>query len=300
MNTFAFRNKLEKDYFEGWYMRFTDRSHKIQYAIIFAVTKESSDPHSFIQVYDGSKLTNEYYRFEVGDFSYSNEIVKIKDNYLSKDSIYINLGDLEVDLKVKKQSYLLGKNNNSAMSFLVHFPLECFQDVIYMDALFQGEIKSKDIVVQTSGKAYMEKTYGNRFPKKWMWLQCNHFDEDVSFSFAHGIIPVLKFSKKGFFSILRYKGNELRFASYNLSRLKVTNKSNSKLEFIIRKGRYRLSVSADIIDNVLLVGPSDNGLMNLDVFESINSKMKLKLTKGKTVIFDTIGSDVGLENMFND
>lgn len=298
MDTFSYQNKLSFDYFEGWYMRFTDEVNDLHYAIIFGVTKEVSDPHSFIQIYDGTNLTNNYYRYDVDDFSYSNDTVYIKNHFLSKDSLYIKEDNIEINLLVKEQKFLAGKKNKSAMSFLVNFPLECFQDVIYMDALFNGEVILKDKLINTSGKAYMEKTYGTKFPRKWIWLQSNHFNKEVSFSFAHGIIPVFKFEKKGFFAILHHNSKEYRFASYNLSRLKIIEKSDTNLVFVIKKRRYRIEVSAQILKNVVLVGPSNNGLMNLDVHESINSLMHIRFTKGRKVIFETLGRNVGIENMY--
>ena len=141
MNTFEFRNLKKKNYFEGWYQRLVDEDKNINYAIIFAITKNELDPHAFIQVFDGVKNESKYYRFESSDFYYLKDTVFIKDNFLSLNSLYLKTNDLEISVlfselrKLKKRFF-----NNSAMSFLSRFPLECFQEVITMDGLFNGEI----------------------------------------------------------------------------------------------------------------------------------------------------------------
>lgn len=298
MEIFTYRNKKTYDYFEGWYTRLTDEKNNLHYAIIIGITKESSDPHSFIQIYDGSKLSNKYYRFDIDDFSFSNDIVYIKNNYLSKDTLYIKTKDIEINVVFKHQRYLQKRINNSAMSFLAKFPLECYQDIVFMDTVYNGEITHENKLYSSTGKGYMEKTYGSNFPRKWIWLQCNHFNKDVSFAFAHGLMPVLKFELKGFFAMLQHNGKEYRFGLYNFSKLKLIEKSDSNLVFNIKKRRYRIEVSAQILKNCKLVGPSKNGNMNLDVYESINSLMHIRFTKGKKVIFETLGRNVGIENMY--
>ena len=52
MNTFEYRNLKKKNYFEGWYQRVTDENNNINYSIIFAITKDENDSHSFIQIFD--------------------------------------------------------------------------------------------------------------------------------------------------------------------------------------------------------------------------------------------------------
>ena len=216
MNTFEYRNKKEKNYFEGWYLRVIDEEKNINLALIFAITKEETDPHAFIQVYDGIALTNKYHRFNTSDFRFINDTVFIKDNFLSLNNMNLNVKDLKIYVELEEISTSYKKIKfKSAMSFMSKFPLECFQEVNVIDGTFKGEITLKGVTEKVSGKAYLEKTYGNKFPETWIWIQSNHFDKDVSLTFAYGKIPLLKWKVKGFFTIIRIQGKEYRFASYN-------------------------------------------------------------------------------------
>lgn len=300
MNTFEYRNLKKKNYFEGYYQRLVDEDNNINYAFIFAITKNEEDPHAFIQVFDGTKNISKYYRYETSDFYYSKGTVFIKDNFLSLKSLYIKTEDIEVSVLFSELKELTSRfRNKSAMSFLLHFPLECFQEVVIIDGLFNGEIITENEALHISGKTYLEKTYGSKFPKQWIWIQGNHFNKDVSLSFSHGMIPFLKWKIKGFITILHYNDKEYRFATYNFSRMKIAKRTESQVEIVLKKRRYKLIIIAKLINPVELIGPNEEGKMDLQVFESINSLATLTFYKGKKIIFDTMGRSVGFENMYD-
>lgn len=300
MNTFKYQDLKKKNYFEGWYQRITDENNNVNYAFIFGITKNESDPHAFIQVFDGIKNEMDYYRFEYSDFYYSKDTVFIKENYLSLDSMYLKTDALEISVLFTNTKKLNNHyKNNSAMSFLSKLPLECFQEIVVMDALYKGELTVGNQLTHISGKSYLEKTYGNKFPTKWIWIQGNHFNKDVSLSFSHAIVPIFKWKKKGFLTILNHNDKEYRFASYNLARMKILERSYSQVEIVIRKRRYKLVIIAKLVKPTKLVGPSENGVMNLKVYESINSLATLTFTKGRKIIFDTMGRSIGFENMYD-
>lgn len=296
MNTFEYKNKKEINYFEGWYLRVTDENTNANLAFIFAVSKYKEDPHAFIQIYDGIALTSKYYRFEIEDFKFSENTVFIKDNYLSSESMYLKTSDIEINVQFNNIIELSSKHkNNSAMSFLVNYPLECFQEVNIMEGSFTGKLNMINKTSLIAGKIYLEKTYGNKFPDRWIWLQCNYFDKDVSLTFAYGRIPLLKWKVKGFFSVLIFNGKEYRFASYNLARMKYKEMKDNQIEITLKKRGYKLIIIAEMIEPVKLVGPLENGQMTLEVLESINSKATVIFSKRRRVVFDTKGRNVGLE-----
>lgn len=300
MKTFQYQNRKKKNYFEGWYQRITDENNNVNYAFIFAITKNESDPHAFIQVFDGVKNENTYYRYEISDFYYSKDTVFIKENYLSLNSMHLKTEDLEISVLFNESTYLNKHfRTNSAMSYISKFPLECFQEVVTIDGYFKGELIVDNNLKHISGKSYLEKSYGSKFPNKWIWIQGNHFNKDVSLTFAHGLIPLFKWKVKGFMTILNHNGKEYRFASYNFAKMKIIKRTISQVEIVIKKGRYKLLINAKLVKPVKLVGPSENGVMDLKVFESINSLATLTFTKGRKVIFDTMGRSVGFENMYD-
>ena len=172
MNTFEFKNKKNKNYFEGWYLRVVDETKNVNFAFIFAVTKDIEDPHAFIQVYDGVALTNKYHRFNIEDFHYLKDTVYIKDNYLSLEKMYLKVEGIEIKIDIQNIVKINKKGkNNSAMSYMAKFPLECFQEVNIIDGQYSGELIIDNETKSISGKTYMEKTYGSKFPEKWIWIQ---------------------------------------------------------------------------------------------------------------------------------
>lgn len=300
MNTFKYQDLKKKNYFEGWYQRLTDENNNINYSIIFGITKNEGDPHSFIQIFDGVKNESIYHRFEISDFYFSKDTVFIKENYLSLNSMHLKTEDLEINVlfnESKKLRKHLG--SNSAMSYMSKWPIGCFQEVVVVDGFFKGEIIISSILKNINGKTYLEKTYGTKFPEKWIWIQGNHFNKDVSLTFAFGLVPILKWKVKGFITILNHNGNEYRFSSYNFAKMKIVKNYKSQVEIVLKKRRYKLVINAKLVKPVKLVGPSQQAAMDLKVFESINSLATLTFYKGKKVIFDTMGRSVGFENMYD-
>lgn len=299
MNPFTYKNKRKTDYFEGWYFRITDIEKGVNSAFIFALTKNTDDPHAFIQYFDGANNRSHYYRYDTNEFSFKDDTVKIAGNVLSEDKMYLKTNDIEVNVVISSKQKLHKKLlSNSAMSYLHIFPLECFQEVVLMDGVVEGTYKKKDKELSVKGKTYIEKTFGYKFPKRWIWIQSNHFDQDVTFSFSLGEIPVFNKLVTGFFLIVTYQNKEYKFGSYNFSKIRITEISGNNIKMIAKHGRYKLEIEAISDNPVTLIGPIENGKMVLDVFESITSTLSLKLTKSKKLVFQSNGTSVGMENMY--
>ena len=299
MSAFKYRDLKKKNYFEGWYQRITDEINNVNYSLIFGITKNQEDPHAFIQIYDGVKNKSNYYRFAISDFYYSNDTVFIKENHLSTSSMFLKTNDIEISVLFSNSRYLrkhLGINR--AMSYLSMFRFEGYQEFITIDGYFKGELTIDGVLKHINGKTYLEKTYGISFPSRWIWIQGNHFNKDVSLSFAYGLNSLFKWKKKGFMTVLTHNGKEYQFASYNFSKIKILKHSVNQVEIVIKKRKYKLVINVKNIKPVKLVGPSENGAMNLKVYESINSLATLTFTKRKKVIFDTIGRNIRFENMY--
>lgn len=297
MNLFQFQNKKDTNYFEGWYTRITDKENNINLAIIFAVTKDPDNPHAFIQVYDGVQKTNQYiaYDYDLFKYDYESDVAYIKDNELSNHHLVLNTANVEMNITFNA----ITKNEKSAMGFLSKMPLECFQEILILDGSFSGNITYLGNEIISQGKLYQEKTYGINFPKKWIWLQSNHPEKsDASLTLAVGLIPLKKLTVKGFFLLLQTNHKTIRFASYNLSKVITEEYSGNITLTFIKKG-YKAIIKTRLTDPVKLVGPSKNGKMNLDVYESINSSASVTVYHKKNIILEDNFEYVGLENMWH-
>jgi len=292
MKTFIYQNKRETNYFEGWYFRFTNVSNKINYAVIFAITKNEEDPHSFIQVFDENLEECRYYRFSTSDFSYdyNQNVVQIGDNHLSENDIQVNTDYLKLNIKFEAPVSLETlSGSNSAMGYLSKAPLECFQEVIYLNGLGTGNVNNYEV----NGKIYIEKTYGSKFPERWVWVQSNHSKNNSLLSFSVGKIPMFGLKLKGFLALYKTPHKLYRFYSGNLSSLSV-----NKNRIIVRRGFTKLEIMIEQSSCIKLVGPNKKALMNLDVFESLTAKGNVKLYRFGRLIFEDYFYNVGYEYMY--
>lgn len=294
MKHFALKEKVPVNGFEGWYTRITDVDHDINIAVIFAKTTYHRDPHGFIQIYDGHRKTNQYFRYQLADFKATDAGVYLKDNHLSLRQMNIHAGDYHFDIEFSKPIHNQFK---SAMGFLEKLPLETFQEVVLMEAQFSGRVVISQQETEVQGKAYMEKTYGKKFPKTWFWLQANHFlTRGLALSMSGGHVPTLFFRPFGFFVLISTPQKVYRFATYNLARCQ-SYEDDAKVIFDIKRGAYHLHLEVTDHQPIALVGPQDHGEMNLPVDECINAKVKLILKKFNRIILEDSSSYAGFEWM---
>ncbi len=293
MKQFKLQDKKKHNYFEGYYTRVVDERQDINYAFIFAKTLYKKDPHAFIQIFDGT--SNTYLRFPLEAFDYSeSHTVTIGDNTLSPQHLTVKNKTFIIDVTFHHQTSLESK---SAMGYLSHFPLQCYQEVLYMSMDVIGTLIDGNTSVSLKAYGYMEKTYGRRFPKRWFWLQAAHFQRDTYLSMAGGSVPTLVVKPFGFFTVFMHKGTTYRFGTYNLSRIKIVRLEENKTQFIVRKKTYKLVIDATMHHPVELLGPSDYGAMNLPVYESLSSTVHLRFYINKILVYEGKSSYAGYENM---
>ncbi|MFW5865305.1 MAG: tocopherol cyclase family protein [Candidatus Izemoplasmataceae bacterium] len=294
MSTFEYQGKRHINYFEGWYTRIIDLKQAVNLAVIFAVTYYEEDPHAFIQIFDQVNMKNTYLRYDVHSFKADQDEIWIESNRLTLNHLKIVSDAIHIDVSMKNHNHL---NKFSAMGFLEKLPLECYQEVLYLDAHLEGIITINGETKNLLGHSYMEKTYGKNFPKRWFWLQANNVKDAFSFTLAGGSVPTLFFTKFGFFIIIKYHEKEYAFGTYNFAKLKV-EKVGEHVYFTVKKGTYKITITAYLKNPVNLVGPSKGGNMNLDVLESIESTMTLQFYHHKNLLYEGEFSHAGFEWMY--
>lgn len=281
MRKFGYQDKKSKNYFEGWYFRFTN---EVNYAIIFAITKNEDDPHAFVQLFSDSMDECVYERFDISEFSFSNGIVRIGGNALSLNKVYLNIENMEIDLKFTQKNPM----TKSAMGYLSNAPLDCFQEVILLDGFAKGTINSKSV----KGVIYIEKTYGNKFPKRWIWLQSNHSENNSKISFSVGYIPFFSFTVKGWLLVVSYNLERINFHSLAGASLKYITDG-----FIVKSRRYKVIVHYANSKMTKIVGPSKKAKMELDVYESLTATASIQIYRDGLLVFEDNYTNVGFENM---
>lgn len=293
-------------YFEGWYFKLIDQSMGHAVAIIpgISIGNDRRDAHAFIQVLFSEEEAY-YFRFDIKEFSYSEDkfAIKIRENYFSGDGIRLALhgGGIHIQgslkfvniLELPKTLFMPG-----IMGPYSYLPfMECYHGIIniHHDILGSLTIMGKPVDF-TDGYGYIEKDWGRSFPKTWVWLQSNHFGrKDATIMFSSAKIPWLGRTFYGFISFLRIKERIYVFATYTKAKLKKLDYDDQNLTAMIEDRNYRLEINVTNQGGGILLAPRE-GRMERKISESISALVSVRFMdkKGK-IIFYGKGSHAGLE-----
>lgn len=296
MNNFCFKgSNKRKNYFEGWYLKVVDSKSKSNYAFIFGISLYKDDPHSFIQIISNNDDNSYYFRFDISDFYYNNNSVRIKDNILGMHQLKLKVGSFDINLNIKPtielKNYFL---TNSAMGCIKYLPLPAYHEIVFMDSKVEGTIKDSNSSKEINGSGYMEKNWGSCFPKKWLWLQSNDFNK-YNASIVLAVADI--FGKKGFFCILNVDGEELRFATYNFFKVSL-EPGDDEARIIIDKKNIRLVITVKTNDSHIIIGPERHGKMAKEITESLTGTLTISLYRNDELIFNDSANNVGCEILY--
>jgi tocopherol cyclase len=139
---------------------------------------------------------------------------------------------------------------------------------------------------------YIEKDWGEAFPSRWIWMQCN--DENVSLMCSIATIPYGALHFTGLICVLLVGGKQYRFASYNGARVVDIKKQKGVLTVLLRRGKYTLAIKACSTVFGKLIAPTITG-MNREIEETVDATFHIELAgKGKEIYSATLENG-GLE-----
>jgi tocopherol cyclase len=296
--------KVTTDFFEGWYFKHVSQEHGFNFALIPGISKSKEDPHAFIQLFITPMMIIKYFRFDSSDFHITNDpfTVTIKNNSFYFKEINVNLKDGDFTFATNLKYHNLTPIQQSTFSPNIMGPfsylpkMECNHGVISMHHFIKGNVtflNNSYHLDQDIG--YIEKDWGTSFPKKYVWLQCNHFaDPELSLMGSIAVIPYLGFSFEGLIFNIIYKDKEYRFATYNGSKftLEVIDETTRKITLL--KGKLRCEVIAKIISEGALKSPR-HGTMSEMIKEGLEGTVSLKLFDHNICLVDSFGKDAGVE-----
>lgn len=294
MSLFTYRQKDKSNEFEGWYVRLIDRVANLNVAIIFGLSTNEVNPHAFIQIANQTTDKNLYRAFDTDLFHFNEQLdtVTIGTNELSSKHLILDIGSYKCNLSFEA----LAINQKSAMGLFSKLPLECFQEVIYTSGKALGIFEFDSLKTSINADTYMEKTYGHKFPTKWLWLQSQHSkaqNSDITLSL--GKVPIRSKEITGFFCILNTPEGSYKFATYNMGKA-IYESHKEDITLTLIKPFYKLIIKTKVKNPIKLLGPANNAKMIRDVFESLSSEASVTLYHKKNMIFQTTFINVGLEN----
>ena len=303
-------------YFEGWYFKLVTATGTERMAVIPGVFLGAggSQSHAFVQTLDGVSGRTNYYRFPVEDFrAHPTEFaLQIGPNYFNSREIVL---DLEGAQRIKGvvrfdgvRGWPVSLRSPGIMGWYGYVPyMECLHGVLAFDPALRGALIVGDALVDFhGGRGYIEKDWGQAFPRAWIWMQSNHFGRTgVCLTASVARIPWLGSAFRGFIAGVWIDGSLYRFATYTgatIERLEVTRSEvlwtmRGPQQARLGRGPVRLEIVAQRSDEGvdLLHAPCRTAMLQR-VVESLTATVNVRLTTATGApIFDGVGVFAGLE-----
>ena len=307
-------------FFEGWYFKIVDETEQHRYAIIPGIFlgKDGVDSHSFVQTLDGASGATCYHRYPLAAFSAAPAAfdIRVGPNRFTAQGIELNID--------RPEQRLIGRlafdgitpwpvtwRSPGIMDWYSFVPfMECYHGVLSLDHAVRGQLIIGGAAVDFhGGRGYIEKDWGEAFPRAWIWMQTNHFGRTgVSLTASVARIPWLGTAFRGFIVGLLCDGTLYRFASYTgavIDRLEVTDhrvfwemRGPVVHAGVRRQARLSLVAHRDEEGVDLLHAPMRTAMLQR-VLESLTASVDVTLSvelDGRTVeVFAGRGRHAGLE-----
>jgi len=309
-NPILFQGNLhKKNYFEGWYYKMVSADGNCSVALIPGISLTKQHSHAFIQVfvtYNGADLKTIYAEFDKNSFIASEFpfALNIQNNTFTENGVDISILHKDVNIQGK-----VNFSNNTKIETSLLFPsimgyfsfftfMECYHGIVSMNHQLDGSLTIDGTPVNFSGgKGYIEKDWGKSFPREYVWMQSNHFENSsTSFMFSEAVIPFKVFRFNGLIVNLIVNGIEYRFATYNGSRVIAKVIKSNSVRYEIVKGSLKLCLEAHNDKTISLASPK-NGAMVQSIKEGLSGEIKLQLFANNKLIYADTGTHAGLEIM---
>jgi hypothetical protein len=258
-------------------------------------------------------VSSDYVRYSIDEFELSEGPfkLKIRENTFTEKNISITIksenysdgrgmeikADFDLGILHPIKMSLFAPN---IMGIFAYIPkMECYHGIVSMNHEINGTLKIDNKETEFwDGKGYIEKDWGTSFPKKYIWIQCNNFNNKTISLFASvANIPFVGMSFLGHICNLSINNNEYRFATYNFSILKILSASERSIMLTFENTKAKLTIEALIIDSADLVAPK-LGKMEKIIKEEISGQTRIILyDKVSRETFEDVGYLAGIENV---
>lgn len=289
-----------KKYFEGWYFKIVDITEGAAFAFIPGISMgKNGESHAFIQVLDGKKCTAEYIRFDADAFQPSDQEfdLQLAGNQFSTKQITLDLPNIKGTLTFENTTpwtKMLGAPGIMGWFSFVPF-MECYHGIVSLNHTIKGSLMINNQEIDfTGGRGYIEKDWGESFPRGWIWLQTNHFDDaDMSLIASVAHIPFLGSHFIGYIVGFWFQKKLYRFATYTGAKM-VTQIIGNQIFLSFKDAKNQLDITATKAGTGSLIAPL-HGDMTGKVNESLQAVIDVKFYENGQLIFEGKGRNAGLE-----
>jgi tocopherol cyclase len=298
-------------FFEGWYLKVVDPAGQHPYAVIpgVFVGHDPESTHAFIQTLDGATGRSTYHRYPCAAFEAAPRDfdIRIGPNRFRRDRMVLDIDSPERRLQGEVAfaggaGWPVTLASPGIMGWYAYMPfMECYHGVLSFDHELSGRLAvDGESLDYTGGRGYIEKDWGQSFPKAWIWTQSNGFPTaGTCVTASVAVIPWVGSAFNGFIAGLWHRGRLYRFATYTGARLERQEVSDQRVVLHYadsRRDGYRLEVEATRASGGLLRSPERTAMLQR-VMESLTATVHVRLLDNATgrVIFDEVGQHAGLE-----
>lgn len=298
-------------YYEGWYFKCVSEDGKSSFALIpgIALGEKGKPSHAFIQYINGQTAATQWYEFPASEFSYSQKRfeVRIGENTFSDSRIHVRAGEGETRLEADLQLSFTNPWPVRAFSPGIMGPyrfvpgMETCHGLVSMDHFVDGRISlGDDSWSLRSGSGYIEKDWGSSFPRSYIWMQSNGFQEgETSFMCSIATIPYLGKYFTGFLGFFWWNGQRYPFATYTHAKLEDLAIAENTVTLRIRERKFVLEINASRQKSGELKAPQA-GQMERRISESVDAEIQIRLLdRHGMLLFEGIGKNAGLEIVGN-
>lgn len=295
-------------YFEGWYFKLISADGAQRWAFIPGMTLglRGGGPHAFIQVFDGMGLRTAYYRFPLEAFRPQRRAfaLALGENTFGEEGVRLNLQGAGIDVCGEVRfgpliPWPVTLLSPGIMGWYAWLPwMECYHGVLSFDHALSGMLVVDGQRIDFSGgRGYIEKDWGQSFPRAWIWAQSNHFPTPgTSFVASVARIPWLGRAFPGFIVGLWHDGTLYRFATYTGARLLDVKLNGEQAALSVADARHRLDLTIANAPGVILRGPRPDD-MGRSVPETLQARLDVCLSDRRSgrVLFHETGRNAGVE-----
>lgn len=313
---------IKRPFFEGWYYKLVSRNRREALALIPGIAVGKNGKSAFLQIFDGTSLEYRFIPYPAPLFKPHPRRfdITLGEHHFSDREITLAHRDcsltLEGHLEIEHISpWPVKAFSPGAMGWYGLLPvMEDYHGVLSLDSPVKGTLQVDSRRYNfDGGRCYIEKDWGSGFPSAWIWMQCNHFQQEgVSVTFSLARIPWRRHWFSGFIIGILLEGRLYRFCTYTGARfesLQLTRETDGSGEdhtgfearirsgTILGKGRYSLHLKVQGGPKRALQAPVE-GAMRSSVEESLSARCCMTLTddrQGGRILFQGDGDRAGLE-----
>lgn len=172
------------------------------------------------------------------------------------------------------------------------FPMECRHTVLSMRHTLTGSLSvdGEDYDFD-GGVGYIEGDSGVSFPRRYLWLMANDFDDSSGVMLSLAEIPFLGLRFEGCICIIVTGGREYRFATYLGVKISVAGN-----KIVLTQGRLRLEAAIISAGEGHTLASPAGGIMSGIIREHNNAEIIVRLFYGGEEICALRSRHAGFEN----